>query len=530
MVKRMGTPDDPTPTPTATTPLLAQSSTPETPATFYQNAWKILKTAAPMGASYTFSVEISVIGMLALKISKTPEDEAAVALFQTMTNFLDVLMISPLFVMGFVVGERFGELNKAQEEGHTTDEIEIIRNRIAEVYRSGLLAASFLTPLAMLPMALSGPLLRSLGQDPVVADKTADFFKLFMWASPGLQVRFLAEQAMFGMQKTLPAMIMALSSFAIGAEIAMWLGINGGLGVEPIGLPGIATGFIIENYLTALLFHLYIKFQKDFSKIPFLSIKKFSLKETIKLTKTILRNGSTITFAMFTEMSMTMVLGLLAGTQGIKEQADFAKAAQLVFVLLVPIAAFGATTPLLMRERIGAMDYQGAMYLARHAIGTTILSIAPICLPFLISPSLLNCTPTLGRFISGGLILDGIRYNFLQAIRASDKWTFSTLINSVGLMLGLAMAAILTFSEHAGTEALGAGYFLGILMSVLLLGKMWLFSTSASEIKHSVHQKSDMDPASRSCWYDARTFFTTCPPRASNELDDTYGYSQPNVP
>lgn len=59
-------------------------------------------------------------------------------------------------------------------------------------------------------------------------------------------------------------------NFIIGTLLAIWLS-RGGLGIQPQGLPGIAWGYNVESYLTAIGSIFYISLGKKYVKIPLFS-------------------------------------------------------------------------------------------------------------------------------------------------------------------------------------------------------------------------------------------------------------------
>lgn len=239
------------------------------PSSFMQVFKKITNLSIPMALSYTFSFEVFISTVLLGHLSQNEADTASTALIASTMNTLVILGFSPLFAMSITASNKLGKLREklAQLSVSNDQQVEIdkLRRGVKSVYLNGLIISAASSPIIFALMFFSKAIfVNTLHQDSAVATVAQDFLRTYAIAVPALMLRMSAEQIMFSFQKAHPAMVIGLVNLAVGTGLAAWLSI-GGLGVSAMGAKGIAIGFAVEAYLTAIAYALYTFFQQGFA-------------------------------------------------------------------------------------------------------------------------------------------------------------------------------------------------------------------------------------------------------------------------
>lgn len=488
---------------------------------FWQNFCNLSGSAWPMAMSFTFSLEVLVMAIFASRVSTNTEHTAAITMFQSMTHFNATLAFSPLLALSFIASGDVGAIRKLDNSNSV--ELARLRANIAGVYKSGLVLSAVISPIAMTPMFFSKDVLIWLGQDERVAEIAQEFLRWYSLAIPAISLRICAEQMMFSFKDIKPAMYIAIPTFVLGTFLSGWLGL-GWLGNNPWGLSGIAVGYVIESALTALFFSLYIACHSNFLGVPFLNFANVDRGAVRGWVRELRTTGSTISLSMLSELAMAFVLGLLAGLEGVEQQASLVFAMQVVFFVAVLSLAFGAATSQELRRLIGGKRFSDASHFARSSPISSLINVLPFCLGVSLVPGLLmnllgrynedigNKLEVLVPIIAAGTLFDTVRYNLIQAMRATHDWFWPAAISTVGLCSGLGLAALLGLATNTDVYGLGIGYTVGILLAVISLSARWWGRTAPEAIReaeetYQVRKESGDD--SSWCGY-ARSFFTSC--------------------
>src|SRR3990167_1087024 len=446
---------------------------------------KISGLSLSMALSYTFSFEVFLTVVLLSYMNQDEDNIAAATLISTMMNALLVIGMSPLFAMSLYASNKIGELNEIQKKGiGDTDTLREMRTNIAAVNRNGFLISAIITPPLMLSLIFSKKILADmLGQEEKVSEIAQNFLRMYSLAVPGLMARVSIEQMMFSFGRTKPAMVIGLLNLVAGAALSTWLGF-GGLGMTKFGPEGIAGGWVIETYVTAIAYVLFLARDKQFTDFKFFNLFA-KIKGNLEQIKELLKIGGPISFTVATEMAMTLTIGILAGLVGTQQQAALTFIMQFIFFLFIGLAAFGQSCSQEISRQIGAKQYHNANQIAKYGLITTALCMTPIPLALSFYPGMFLATienpePYLRSILnilvpimSMGVISDSVRYNVLQQLRGCGDLNVSTIVSTSALALGMITAGVLGLKTPMGIYGIGAGYTGGIISAEIGLLIRW---------------------------------------------------------
>lgn len=452
---------------------------------------KITKLAIPMGLSFTFSFEVVLAVVLLNALSENTDDIAAATLVSILMNTIVVLGVSPLFSVAILLSNKLGALREATNKGDDGS-INQLKDTISAFNANSSLIAATVSPIAFLALFFSKDLLVSVfQQDPTVATTAQEFLRLYSGAIPAVLFRAAFEQVMFGFGKTKPAMWIGLANLAIGGVLAGVLGF-GTPSTPKYGPQGIAMGFLVESYLTAICYGLYIGLHPACKEYRFFNSILRKIKENPEQLRGILQLGRSISFTVAIELAMTLSIGIFSGLVGTTEQSAMSFNMQFIYFEFVMLAAFSFSCAQEMSRELGAKQYVSANKIANYGLMTTLVYLTPLPVFFAIYPKallisgassdvlsvLIHLTP----IMSCGVIADSVRYNLLQQLRAVGDLTVPNIIAVVGMGTGIGLSAGLGLHTSLGIDGVAAGYTIGISLTAIGLGIRWKDQVKTSKI------------------------------------------------
>ena len=364
------------------------------------------------------------------------------------------------------------------------EQLETRRIHIAGVNRNGLLISTAIMPLMIGGMVYASPILKHVfNQNETVASLTQNFVRPYAITIPASMLRICSEQVMFAFGKTKPAMIMALTSFAACMSFGSMLAF-GSAGLPRLGQTGVLIGCISEAYLTAIAFSIYIAKGADFKAYKFFDLLN-PLKPHLNQLKEIIKLGKSFLFTMFTETTLVLASGIIAGLIGTNEQVALSSTMLFSLLLLLLQAAFGQSCSQEMSRKLGEKHFTEVSRLGKVGLLTTLGFIAPILLVLAFNPSILesivgennesirNILRYLVPIIAAGCISDAARFNLLQQLRALGDTKGSSLVSSGALALGMSTAALLGLKTNMGIYGVATGYTGGITLATAALLYRW---------------------------------------------------------
>ncbi len=472
----------------------------ESSASFFDVFKEISGIAIPMGLSFAYSFEVFLTVFLLQRLSETDEEIAAAGLVSTMVSTVCGLALSPFVIVSNNLSGKLGKWYKEKKKEDEGEEIGPVNS--IEIYdisqekeeieavsiNSFLLASVLMVPATVILYNSSSILTSVFRQDSVVAHSAQKFLRPFSFAVPGLMAKMCLEQIIFSFGNTRPAMYMALTSFSIGATLSVLLGF--GIDVGSIQFPkmnqvGVALGFVLETYLTALAYGLFVKFGKNCREFDFYAVSIGKLKRNFDGLKEILRKGGTNTFSAVIELSLTLAIVIFSGILGTKQQAAMAYCMQFIYFEFIMIAAFSFSCAQELSRQLGAEQARKAKAIARYGLLTSLVYLIPIPFLFAVYPKSLealsggvsedisNILRSLVPIMSVGVILDAARHNLLQQSRPLNDLLIPSIIALLGMSSGIAMAAILGFETLMGIDGIAAGYTFGVGVTATALFLRW---------------------------------------------------------
>ncbi len=486
---------------------------PAPPLTRFQTFKRISGISLPMALSYTFSFEVVLIIIFLNLLSENEEETASVALISTMMNSVLMFGISPLFAMGILASRYLGELRSLNQSSEG-EAIQPLQQRTADecqglvsaIFQQGLSMGAILAPPLIATLSFSKIILSDVfGQDPEVAQYAQNFLRPYSVVVPALMARVSAEQIMFSDGHAVPAMLIGLTDLSLGTLLAAWLGF-GGLGVPSLGPIGVALGYVVEGYLTASLYNLYLVRSnafKDYSFFNFCQHVKGSLQSFIEMLKL----GAGISFSMFNQLATTLATSLFAGLLGAQAQSAWGAGLTYFYFASIMFMAFGAGCAQEVNREIGAKAYADANRIGKYGLLTTLLYVAPVPIFFAFDPGALmtildlneaTLGPILARLLpifAPLIISETVRYNLLLQLRPLKQNQTATLISFLGMLFGITVSGVLGLKTTLGIYGIALGYTGASLAGSATLLLPWL-----SEIRESRIKNVQEDPKPSSCF------------------------------
>lgn len=476
--------------------------------TFFDSYKKLSGIAFPTALSFTFSFAVFASGLLIGQYNDDEDHMAAITITSTFMNTFMTLGMVPLFGIPVVANNWVGDLRAYKEKSaeiQNKNELEIKRTRISAVNRSGLTIAAMTTvPTFLVLFFAQGVATNVFRQDEKVASIAQEYLSIYAFAVPAVFARMTFEQIIFALGKSRDAMYCGLTSFTIGTLISVWFGF-GGFGINAMGLKGIASGFVVESYLIALMYGVYLQRKSECREFNFFNLFNVD-KEIIKgVTFQILNWSIPIFFTMSTELFMDFMVGMIAGIISLQAQAALSSVMQFIFFTFILSAAFGLACQQEVGREIGAECYQKTSQLARYGLVTTLTYITPLCVLVSIWPTFLQnilnsrddnivgTTSILMPIMAVGIVFDAARYTMLRTLRSlADSWV-PAAISFVGLAMGLSLSAALGLSTELGIYGVGVGYSVGLTFATIGLFYRWKEKTEINHVK-TVNEQIENPP------------------------------------
>ncbi len=461
---------------------------------FWEFFKSITSLSAPMALSFTFSFQMFLMTILLNYLSNSEDELAATNLIITMINVLSIIGMSPIFSVNVLASNKLGELEVAEEEKKEDEQLlEEKRSEISCLVQNGAVIATGLAIPVVSAFVFSKPILTNVfGQNDYVAQKTQEFLRTYSFSTLPLMYRMNFEQILFPFGKGKEAMLMALSSFGIGSLVAGFLGF-GWLGIPKLGAQGIAIGYVVEGYLTALMYGLYLAKSQSFEKYHFYRILN-SFQGRFQQLFGLLKIGASISISESAEMIASLSPALLAGKIGVPQQAALALINQYTTLTFLLTAADAQTNSQMVNKEIGGKKYIRAHLSGKYGLGATLIHSLPIPLFFAFLPQLLIISSTdkkklelilktLAPIISAGVVVDSVRYNIVQQLRVLKNVNGSTIISASGLSLGVLMSYLLGMKTNLGIKGVALGSVGGSIIGLIPLTYRWYTRIQPEEIK-----------------------------------------------
>lgn len=407
----------------------------------------LLKTALPMAASFTFSAELVLLVAFLTRLNAARDQVASISLTVNLFTFFNSVGMAPLYGISLLISKKIGELRAAEREG---DELlaQVPRDEMRAIYQASLPIAAVLGTLSGGVSCASKVILTAVfRQNEAVAEYVQKNAELYAVAFLALAMRLATEQVMFSFEKAVPAMVLGLSTFAVGMGLSYGLGFGASL-----DRVGIFIGYDVESYLTALAFAGFVAWQFKAFKFFHLS---WSATHT-RAVKDLLNLGKGIAFTNATEFVNLFMCNVFAGTIGEAEQAAFSAIMQYSLFILLMQWAFAQTVAQSMSRAMGEGHFLEASRVGKCGLSLPPILLSVIPLVFAVRPDALTSllgiedqaviqnvaliSPYMAVAVTGELI----RFSALQQLRVMKDGNIASLISGISVLLGMGLAAILS--------------------------------------------------------------------------------------
>lgn len=477
---------------------------------FLRVAITILAIAVPMFLSYTFSGTVVVAGSMVSNVPGNRKDNlASSALIMSMMITFVSVATAAVFAMNIYTNDRRGQLKRLEEEPAVTDDQEAtLKDEISGVLKVGLIIGLLSLVLPMIAMFFSKwVLVNCFGQDSNIAEDAQKFLRIYSLGLPGILMRIAVEQILFSYEKQMMVMLLALASFAVSCGFAYWFCFGGGL-VPAMGLTGAAYGFLIETYLTGILFGLCLHYDKAFKDYRFFKelFTPFRGKDWHSM-KELAQSGLPISMTTMSQVIAPFIISMFAGRLGTEALAVQSFPSWLMFFFVIPQLGFGQAVAqetnrrrgyakkqledMQVREEINNEVYIPTAQAARWGLVTAGVLMMTLCAivmgyPQLITgivnnpdkddPSVISAAQIAVRITAVGLVLDTLLNTMVQTLRSLKDNTVPMGLSIGSLWVGVLIAYILGFNTDLGVKGLSTGYTLGNTLA--LIPSLWRFMSN----------------------------------------------------
>lgn len=495
---------------------------------FSQVCCQITKMAVPMALSFTLSMEIFIssllLGYIPHETNNQTEYRSAIALIPSVVNTLLLIGMSPMFGMASIASNKQGNYRASVENGLSEDELVIKRQAISVTNRVGLIMAMVASPPIFLLLFFSSPVLQAVfQQSPVSSNIAQEYTRTYAFSVPAVLTRMVFEQNIFPAGKARDSMLIGLTTLSLGTAISCWLGF-GGLGLQPMGPSGVALGYVVEAWLIALAYGGYLAWHRDLKPFNFFKLCGYDKAAITGVAKSICAQSIPVSINMVTEVLMEFIASILSGLVGLGSQAVMSYSLQFVYLLFVPLAAFGITSAQEVGREVGALNFSYASKLSRYSIVVTLFFLIPPLAAIMVYPTglidlfstllptngtntssdvsttlmeysglnqnstLIDANDVVARIMAAAVFLNAIRYNVLSQLRSiGDPWV-SIILSNAGLFLGFMLSGILGLHTSLGEYGVAAGYFAGVLFADIALIPRLCYLGQIEKLKEATYK------------------------------------------
>ncbi|PJD96052.1 MAG: hypothetical protein CK426_06340 [Legionella sp.] len=495
---------------------------------------KLSRLSWETAASYSFSMQMGMLVYLLSQLNDDEEHLAAITLITSLLNSLVGIGVSPLLATALVAGKELGELREAQKNGESDELLQLKREHLAAAFGNALILSMVTSPVIIAIMVNAKPLLvHGMNQDEAVAEIASSFIKYYSLAIPAIMVRISADNILFAFEKTRPAMILSLINLSLGMSLGSVLAF-GKLGAPKMGATGLLVGCILDPWLTAAEYLIYLAVTPEFKSFPFLQWNKpwhpywGQLKEMTTY-------GGSIAANMTVETTLNLVINLYAGIVGVRQQAAFSSIMQFsLFSFLLQIA-FGQTAAQEINRKIGASQFELASLAGKMGIASLMAYILPVLITFSVYPQVLSLSASqngqslnqilqsLAPIMFAGCAFDALRFTLLQQLRVLGDDQRATAISMGSIVIGIVLSGVLGLKTELNINGVAAGFTFSTGLAACMLLLRWISRIQASSIEKNKAEGIDSVSVARLSFFSSVTINS----RAGSEQDVELGVTNP---
>ncbi len=439
------------------------------------------KISIPRALSYTFSIQVVSSTIMIITLSSDAEGVASATLVSIFLNSGVLIAVSPIFALGYISSGIYGEyIAELKQDNPNAEKLKRLRERMASAFANSVIMAVLTGSVFTTAFYFSGSILEYVFRQPLqIALLAQNFLRPYSPAVFAMVFRMCCEQILFTCGFEVAAMTMGLSSLSLGIGLSYWLGF-GGLGIPRYGDFGVSVGSVVEAYLTAILFASFIGLKGELRPFNFFHVIR-SIKGRCCQLWELTTLGGSITFAIISEIALPIVTGAVAGRISTNAQAAWSYAMILVYLLAIPILAFGHQSTVVLNRYLDGASYLNASRFGKNGVLTTLIYTTPISLlgagmTYLFSrgdAEVQAMTQYILPVTACSLMVESVRYNILQQLKPLGNKYCSSITSFMCLTLGMLASVYLGLSTDMGIYGVTAAYIACLILATLLLLLSW---------------------------------------------------------
>ncbi|MGE0716750.1 MAG: MATE family efflux transporter [Alphaproteobacteria bacterium] len=366
----------------------------------------------------------------------------------------------------------------AQARGRGRD----VDRDIRRTLQQGIWAVPLVAAPCMAVLALCGPALRAMGQDPDLVAATESYLSSLLWCLPPALWFIVLRTYMAALERPRPAVVVTVVGIALNAAAA-WLLIHGGLGLPALGIfgAGLATT-IVDTFMAAAML-LVVAVDPALARQRLL---RGLWRADWRRLRELLAIGLPIGAMMTLECALFSGATLLMGLIGADAVAGHQIALQIASVTFMVPLGIGQAATVRVGLAAGRGDGAAALRAGWTALGLGVLFMATMAAIFLAVPG-----PLVGLFLdraapdaaaavalaTGFLffaamfqIVDGAQVIGAGALRGLKDTRVPMAIAAFGYwVVGFPCAVGLAFWAGRGGDGIWLGLTAGLAAVALLL-------------------------------------------------------------
>lgn len=427
-----------------------------------------LKRTAPTILSFDSDIELPILGIFMTHLGH-PKAAALVTTYITIFTYLQFASVMPAsFQLGTLSGK------------HSVTPSPLLNQAIANVPRNGFYSSLIWTPLTFSAMFFSERILLTLGQEASVARDAQNFLRPFAAFFCTFSLRLLTEFILLAFKHQNGAMLIALCSIVLSLSLQYVFTFYLSLRLFGLAL-GYGAGFIFT-----LLGYITYATQK-FKSIHLLD-NILSGTASLKEITTLFKASLPILVTGISDIASSFAINIFAGFLNKNALATLNVSTQYLNINFFIIVAASQTSAFLASEQIGKANAKPNLYNAiKLIIVAGILATLLLQLPLIAfvtsAPHLFSKligTPKNASVDEHDLrhlllitvaysIMDGIRWNLLQAIRSIGDYTIPSLLSTLFIWIGILCSFFLSRHTDLGLLGLPLGLLIGSSAGSLFL-------------------------------------------------------------
>ncbi len=359
----------------------------------------------------------------------------------------------------------------------------------------GFAVAAIMAVISTLVLLKSDLILRYMGVEPALTEKTFAYLKAISWGFPAFMLYQVIRSYSEGFGKTRPVMKIAILGLLCNIPLN-YIFIYGKFGLPAMGAEGCGWATALVMWLMLLIGLVYLKHNATFRDLQLLS--RFHPPQLQPLIA-FLKLGLPIGVALLIEASMFSVIALLLADQG--EQVIAAHQITLSFTglsFMIPLSVAMAIT-IRVGQLQGAGDGEGAHFAAFTGIGMALGCAIASSSFMLVIPEFITSWYTTDPVLikaAASLVMIAALFQFSDAIQVAcagalrgykDTFVPLMLVFVAFWVVGLPMGIVLGRSDLLVPMMGAAGFWAALVIGLTIGAILLLYRLRIIARRHLCH-------------------------------------------